>query len=175
MNANIVIVFVLLALGIANAAIRTPDVPHTMHQDYKATLFASHFDGPEADRGGYPIGLAGHPDGSLYVANSHMNTLCKMDTSVGGTEAQTKIGELQGVVHPSGMKFSTDGRLFVASQIGGTVTEHEYTGPNIGAIIGTCHTGTDRNTDLQIDPLSGDIFFSTLRYGYRLYRITSMN
>lgn len=172
-SPRLFVVFLTL-FGIAFAVIYTPDAPQTKHPDFLATLWASEFEsGPS--QGAYPIGMASHPDGSMYIVNMYSHALSRFSTAVGGTEADNKIGYLQQVNVPCGMKFSADGtRLFVAQQSTGLVSEHRFTGPNIGERIGVCSVGTTQTTDLQIDPLSGDIFVSSLGAGQRVYRISSM-
>lgn len=167
------VVLLLVIVSIASAAPKVPDAPQTTHPDFLATLWASGFDHSGPNRGGYPIGLAGHPDGSMYIVNYDTGTLSKFSTATGGTEADNAIGVLN-LQHPTGMKFSPSGRLYVASQDLGLITEHHYTAPNIGALISTCILGVGQATDLQFDPLSGDIFVSTLTSGNKVYRVSSM-
>eukprot|EP00698_Gefionella_okellyi_P005837 TRINITY_DN15278_c0_g1_i1.p1 TRINITY_DN15278_c0_g1~~TRINITY_DN15278_c0_g1_i1.p1 ORF type:complete len:352 (-),score=63.65 TRINITY_DN15278_c0_g1_i1:59-1114(-) len=166
MKASLVCLLACAALVLA-----LPDAPVTDHPGYKSTLFAHSFGGNGND-GGYAVGLAAHPDGSLYIGNYHTGTLSKWSVSQsGGTELDHKVGVLQDTVFPAGMKFSASGRLFVANQGNARVTEHTAT----GAFVDSCIRLTEFNqvTDLQIDPISQDIFVSTLGANKKVYRISN--
>ncbi len=137
-----------------------------------------------------PVGVAADPNSihDIYVMNYASGRLYRYTDTLGGVETSTSpIGLVQDLtVHgygwvggnnAAGIAFDKDGRLYVALQAWQRVAEIDKTNGQIlrylASPFGAYGDGTGyfpAATGIAVDPLSGDIFVSTLGYG-RIARV----
>jgi sugar lactone lactonase YvrE/subtilisin-like proprotein convertase family protein len=87
---------------------------------------------PLAEVGGYPLGIATHSDGTLYVANSYTDTIEKFDPVTGNLFFWTGVSNTPpfNLAEPVALAFSADETvLYVAAAIGTVNTATGATGP----------------------------------------------
>src|SRR5208283_3876462 len=104
-----------------------------------------------------PIGLAFDPNGNLLVGDYSTGVLYKFPPQGGVAGPATEVGNT-GIVSLDGLAFTRDGRLYASDQADNTVVELD---PNTGTVLRTV-AKVAFATDLAVDPLSGDLFASSL-------------
>jgi len=119
---------------------------------FAVTTFASGF--PNSSCVG-PIGLAFDPNGNLLVGDFPTGVLYKFPPQGGVAGPATEVGPTSST-SLAGLAFTADGRLYAADQANNRVVELS---PLTGAVLRTVAT-VRVATDIQVDPLSGDLFVS---------------
>ena len=118
-----------------------------------------------------PIGLAVDQDGTFFVGDTIDSGIYVFGPRGGVASSATLLGRIPPSVNAAGlagMAFTKDGRLYVAMNNGAKLLEVD---PTTGNVIRVVVASLPANPlDLRVDPLSGDLFFSS---GNGIFRITN--
>jgi hypothetical protein len=133
---------------------------------FAVTTFASNFPldcfSPKA-----PIGLDFNANGTLFVGDVNDGSIYAFGPQGGTAGPATLIGRIPSSFGAAlaGLTFTKDGRLYVGMNNGAKILE---VNPATGAVIRVVANTPGDPLDMHVDPLSGDIFFSTFDGIYRL-------
>jgi hypothetical protein len=156
---------VVAAFAVAAGA--TPATAATGHNGASVRVFASGF--PFDDRGIGPVGLAFDDQRRLYVTDRH---LYRFGPPGGDASAAQLTGTPLGTI-ATGLAFAADGRLYAGRFTGDQVGEIVELDPSSGAVVRRVAAGLPCPTALAIDPLTSDLFVSTVSCGRQVLRISA--
>jgi len=136
---------------------------------YAVTTFASNFP-VDCFLNIGPIGLVFNASGNLLVGDRNNQNIYLFGPQGGTAGPATLLGTVQdpGGVTLLGLTFTKDGRLYGASQNPAKIVEvNPATGTEIRIVVFPAPSGA---LAVEVDPLSGDLFFST---GDGIFRVTN--
>ncbi|PYS59235.1 MAG: hypothetical protein DMF74_21910, partial [Acidobacteria bacterium] len=136
---------------------------------YAVTTFASNFP-VDCFLNIGPIGLVFNASGNLLVGDRNNQSIYLFGPQGGTAGPATLLGTVQdpGGVTLLGLTFTKDGRLYGASQNPAKIVEvNPATGTEIRIVVFPAPSGA---LAVEVDPLSGDLFFST---GDGIFRVTN--
>ncbi len=156
--------------GSANAPCSTPP---TAASGYQMIPFSSGYAAGNFNYGGVNWGGCGGASnptfdttGSVFVSDFFDGKLYKFDAGGGAVSSANVLANLGRTLRQP--VYSTDGNLYV---LRAAASNAPFTGdviqvdPNTGAIIRTLVTGLNCASDIAVDPISGDIFFTNACFG----------
>jgi hypothetical protein len=132
---------------------------YTAHNGAAATPFATGFTANH--RGIGPVGVAFDPSGRVYI--SAQRHVYRFGSRGGRAEAASRLNQRPYGLSVAGLAFGTDGRLYAARYrafpLLGDVVELD---PRDGSVVRTLVDDVPCPVGLAVDPVSGDLFYSTV-------------
>jgi hypothetical protein len=136
---------------------------------YAISAFATDFQFTSKDGVG-PIGLAFGGDGELFVADRTDQNIYAFGRAGGVAGASTRINATPIAGSPHGLAFGKDGRLYLALTSSSAIVEID---PADGSVLRTVTKSVPCPVGIAIDPLSGDLFASSVDCTRNLFRISN--
>jgi sugar lactone lactonase YvrE len=157
----------LLVLGTGWLSAAPPAQAFTAHNGAAATVFASGFEFDPATRLG-PFGVASDASGRIFV--SAQANLYRFGPT-GGPAAPARVNSAPIGRAINGLTFGVDGRLYASRLTGERTGDIVELDPSDGSVVRSLTDEFPCPAALATDPLTGDLYVSTLRCGAFIGRI----